>query len=88
MAEKILELLEKRRKEALEAGRLIHPEPLIAEIRRRRKMILIKKGRLAVLRDRILEFLETVERNLRDLKFWASYASGIAADRLVGRLIR
>ena len=87
MAEKGLKILEdirRRRKESLAEGRLIHPEPLLAEIRRKRKRILFKpESTLGVLTIRAGDFAEAIARNLRSFDFWTAYASILVASRLV-----
>jgi len=80
---KIVETIKRRRKEAKEQGLILHPEPLISEIRAKRKRILRKEGTLSILIDRTFVLLEKVAKNLRSIDFWA----GEATSLLVGKLL-
>lgn len=70
--------IKRRRKEAREMGRLIHPEPLITELRRRKRI----QVRLLVLK-RIGDFIEGVAAMLRDPVNWQS----IMAGEIIGQVI-
>jgi len=82
---KILDEIKKRREEAKKQGRLIHPEPLIAEIRRKRKRVLIQKPDTIpyIVITKAGDFIEGVSRNLRSFEFWTSFGSSIAASEII-----
>ena len=86
---KPLELLKKRREEAKKMGRLIHPEPLIAEVRKRRKRILKIKilTPVTVLVDKSLEFIEGVSRIIRNPANWESATAGVIMSNVISKVI-
>jgi len=79
---KLLEEIKRRRKEARSEGRLVHPEPLLAEIRRKRKRILFKaETPIGLAITRAGDFFEAVARDLRAFDFWTSYVAVVIASR-------
>ena len=74
----ILDLILKRRKEAREMGRLLHPEPLITELRRKKRL----EPKLLVVK-RAMEFAENVAKMIRTPETWESaVASNIVGNAL------
>jgi len=85
MTEKTKSMIEetrKRRKEAREMGRLIHPKPLISELRERKRI----KVRLLVL-QRIGDFTESVAIMLRNPDTWASGVASVVISRTLSTFI-
>jgi hypothetical protein len=76
MAKTLIEEIRKRRKEAREMGRLIHPKPLISELRERKRI----KVRLLVL-QRIGDFTESIAILLRNPDMWASGVASVVVAR-------
>jgi len=72
----LLEEIRKRRKEAREMGRLIHPTPLISEFRKKKRV----KAKMLLLR-RAGDFTEEVATILRDSTTWASGVASIIVSR-------
>jgi len=63
-------------------GRLIHPEPLISELRKRMRT---KTRLLAV--QRIGDFAESVAATLRDINVWADGVASIVVSRTLSMFI-
>jgi len=76
MAKTLIEEIRKRRKEAREMGRLIHPKPILSELRERKRI----KVKLLTL-QRIGDFAEDVAKLLRDSTTWASGVASIIVSR-------
>jgi len=74
----LLEDIRRRRKEAREMNRLLHPEPLITEIRRRKRI----KVKLLVL-QRAGDFAEDIAKILRNPDIWEVSTAGIIVDRIL-----
>jgi hypothetical protein len=78
----LLEEIRKRRKEAREMGRLIHPKPILSELRERKRI----KIKLLTL-QRIGDFAEDVAKLLRDSTTWASGVASIIVSRTLSTVI-
>jgi len=78
----MIEEIRKRRKEAREMGRLIHPKPLISELRERKKI----KVKLLTL-QRIGDFTENVAIMLRNPDTWASGVASVVISRTLSTFI-
>ena len=78
----LLEEIRRRRKEVREMGRLIHPKPLISELRERKRI----KVRLLVL-QRIGDFAENVAVMLRNPDTWASGVASVVVSRTLSVFI-
>ena len=78
----LIDIIEKRRKEAREMGRLIHPEPLLAEFRKEIRI----KTRLLVL-QRAGDFVEAVTAVLRSPEVWVGATAHMIVSRIFGFLI-
>jgi len=78
----LVEDIRKRRKEAREMGRLIHPEPLIAEIRKKKRI----KVKLLVL-QRAGDFAEQVAAILRDPSVWANATASTIISRVLNTVL-
>jgi len=84
---KIVEKLRKRRQEARAQGRLIHPEPIIAEIRKRRKKLLRSNSLIAIVISRSGDFVEDVVRNIRNMNVWENAIVGITINKIIQYII-
>ena len=76
--EGILDIIIKRRKEAREIGRILHPEPLITELRKKKKL----EPKLLVVK-RAMEFAENVAKMIRAPETWES----AVASNIVGNVL-
>jgi len=79
----LLDRLLERRKEARQMGRLIHPEPLIAEIRKKKR---IKVKLLAL--ERAGDFIEGVAKMLRDPTNWQSATAGTIISTVISSVLK
>jgi len=79
----LLDRIRERRKEARQMGRLIHPEPLIAEIRRKKR---IQVKLLAL--QRAGDFVEGVAKMLRDPLNWQSATASLIISQTLGSIIK
>jgi hypothetical protein len=78
----LLEDIRRRRKEARQMGRLIHPEPLITEIRKKKR---IKVQLLAL--KRAGDFVEGVAATLRDPATWQSGVASVIVSRVLSMVL-
>ena len=78
----LLDEIRRRRKEAREMGRLLHPEPLITEIRRRKHI----KVKLLTL-ERAGDFAEGVAKMLRDPTTWESGVTSVLVSRVLSAVL-
>jgi len=78
----LLEEIRRRRKEAREMGRLIHPKPLVSELRVRKRI----KVKLLTL-QRIGDFAESVAIMLRNPDTWASGVASVVISRTLSTFI-
>ena len=78
----LLDEIRERRKEAREMGRLIHPEPLISELRKKKRI----KVKLLVLK-RAGDFAEGVAKMLRNPEVWESSTAGVIVSRVISTVL-
>jgi len=84
---KLVEILKRRRKEARQMGRLIHPEPFISEIRRRRKRVVKPDTLLGITIERTLDFVEGVGKILRNPTTWQSATASLIVSTILNTLL-
>ena len=86
---KPLQMILERRREAKEMGRLIHPEPLIAEIRKKRKLRIeiAERTPLMIAIQRAGDFVEGVARTIRNPQAWENVTASMMISSVIQSFI-
>ena len=81
----VVEYIIKRRNEAIDRyHKLIHPEPIIADIRKNLRISSELEGRrLKILTKSLGDLLEMTLKDLRTIETWSSILSGVVSDMLI-----
>jgi len=80
-----IQILLRRRKEAKEMGRLIHPEPLISELRKKRKLKVqvAQKTPLMIAIQRAGDFIEDVAKTIRNPQAWENVTASMIISTVI-----
>jgi len=85
----LIDYLHKRRIEAREKyKRIIHPDPILADIRKSLKIHTLARGDIGkIILKNTGDIIEEVLRNYRSIDVWSRILTNIIADRVVRPII-
>ena len=84
---KPIQILLEKRKKSKEMGRIIHPDPLIKEIRLKRKRFSKLELPGSIFVNRFGDFIENVGKSIREPENWESAVAGQIIGMFLGKIL-